>query len=333
MQKRFAKFLKSFIGLAISAALIIWLLQALDWQLVWAELKDANYLVLIPVTILTIAQFMVRAMRWRYLLPTCSELSFAKLFAAIMVGNLATFILPLRAGEFIRPLFLTKDTKGQLSFAVTFGSIVIERLFDLLCVLITFAIILPFLPTLPDWVSSGAIYLTALALIILILLVWAIFSPATVTAISSVFCRPLPKSINARVQLLLAEMLSGAKVLKDTRNLIWTIIFSVVMWLLNYLSLYVALFMFAIDHSWLLGTTTAVVMALAVAAPSAPGFVGILQVASVASFLLFGESAEVATSYAIILHVLQYLIYIVFGGWALSTRGLKLGTMTSAPAS
>ncbi|RMD86131.1 MAG: hypothetical protein D6808_03965, partial [Candidatus Dadabacteria bacterium] len=96
-----SKFFHSMLGWGISLAILAYLFSVLDWRIVIEELSHLNYLYLIPITIAFFGNFALRAVRWRYLLPEGQNLSFSLLFDSLMIGNLATFILPLRAGEFI----------------------------------------------------------------------------------------------------------------------------------------------------------------------------------------------------------------------------------------
>ena len=61
------------------------------------------------------------------------------LFSPLMVGYMAN-ILPARAGEFIRAYLLGK--KHGIPFSGAFASIVVERLFDIVAVLLLFQLLL-----------------------------------------------------------------------------------------------------------------------------------------------------------------------------------------------
>ena len=67
-----------------------------------------------------------------------------RLFDAFMVGVFATFLLPFRAGEFVRPYYLKRYS--HYSFLTCFVSVVVERFFDLATVLLGFAVMLVYVP-------------------------------------------------------------------------------------------------------------------------------------------------------------------------------------------
>src|SRR5262245_50990000 len=103
------------LGVAISAALIYWVCKGIDWTRVSGEFKSARYWILIPALAMLLLQISLRAIRWRYLLEDGRKLPFGKLFDSIILGSFATYILPLRAGEFVRPFVLSRESE------VTFG--------------------------------------------------------------------------------------------------------------------------------------------------------------------------------------------------------------------
>ena len=81
---------------------------------------------------------MVRALRWQYLLAPLGPTRFSTAFRATVIGFAATFLLPARAGEVIRPYLLAR--REELSATAAFATIILERLLDLLTVALLFAL-------------------------------------------------------------------------------------------------------------------------------------------------------------------------------------------------
>ena len=123
----------------------------------------------------------------------------------------------------------------------------------------------------------------------------------------------MPGFIRVKLHSFAADFVAGTAVFSKRRRFAAVVVLTLVVWLLTYLQYYAALFMFTGDFSFLFGVTIAVVLALGVAAPSAPGFIGVFQLACVIAFSLFGLEKEPAVSYAILCHVHQYLIVTFFG--------------------
>ena len=77
-------------------------------------------------------------MRWRYLLRPVGRVGFNAAFRAVVMGFAATSVLPGRVGELLRPYVLART--ARLSASATFGTVVVERLLDLIAVLLLFGI-------------------------------------------------------------------------------------------------------------------------------------------------------------------------------------------------
>ena len=57
--------------------------------------------------------YALRALRWQYLLAGLGPTRFSVAFRATVIGFAASFLLPARAGEFLRPYLLAKNEKLQ----------------------------------------------------------------------------------------------------------------------------------------------------------------------------------------------------------------------------
>jgi hypothetical protein len=73
-------------------------------------------------------------------------------------------------------------------------------------------------------------------------------------------------------------------------------------------------------------------IALAVAAPSAPGFIGTFQAGClVALTVISGYSREFAMAYSVVTHVLQMTLVLGAGFVVLHLRGLRLAQLGTPP--
>jgi uncharacterized protein (TIRG00374 family) len=326
-----SKWFQQGIGLLITALIVGWLVLSLDWGKVLEALRGASLWPLLLSLPIMFAHLWLRSYRWRFLLPDPQNgPSIRTLFDAFMAGNFATYILPLRAGEFIRPLLLSKQSKYP--FPTTFVSIVVERFFDLICVLLTFAILLRFLPNLDPVIHNGAILLGILAIIILIFILLGVFIPKQIQQITRHICSALPGALSNRIQKFALDLLHGLTVLRHKGNLLRVTALSAAVWGSCYLLFYSFLFCFEVPTTFLAGTTVAVVLALAVAVPSAPGFLGVYQGGCIIAFKAFGVSEEVAVAYGILTHILHYLVTIGYGIWLLQRYQMRMSDLQTTSA-
>lgn len=322
---RAAALLKKGIGILVSLAALSVIAFSVEWRKVGDAFFAMHYAAIAPAVLLIIAQMVFRGLRWRYLLPPDNSVTLRKLVDAIMVGNLASSLLPLRAGEFIRPLLLS--LQASYSFPVTFVSVIIERFFDLSAVLISFGIVVTLVDGIPAWVVQGASALSVLAAALLVFIVMGALFKKQVQSLSFACLGVLPIKVRTPLQKFVIDLLEGATALHSISNLIRVIALSVGVWITTFASYEVFFWLFDIPGSFREAVIVTVFIALAVAAPSAPGFIGVYQIGCVAAFALFYNNIEVATAYALMSHLIQYVFTIIYGGYALSRTEWSLADL------
>src|SRR6478736_2991408 len=89
---------------------------------VWAETRHADALPLLLALEATLATYALRAFRWQYLLAPLGRTRFSVAFRATVIGFAASFLLPARAGEVIRPFVLAR--REGLSAPAAFAGVV-----------------------------------------------------------------------------------------------------------------------------------------------------------------------------------------------------------------
>jgi uncharacterized protein (TIRG00374 family) len=134
LRKGLQSFLKYSISLAIAIFLFWYLYKDVDFSEIMASFKKANLNWIYLSIALAMFSHLLRAWRWNMLLePLGYKLKTSRTFLAVMVGYLANFVVP-RMGEVSRCGVL-KKTDG-VSMSQGFGSVVTERVFDMICLII-----------------------------------------------------------------------------------------------------------------------------------------------------------------------------------------------------
>jgi len=111
-----------------------------DWADCKEALRDARYILLIPVFFILVLSHVSRAMRWRILMKPLGYFpSLKNTFCAVMVGYLANLAVP-RLGEVLKCTILGKYEKVPADKLI--GTILVERAVDVISLLIIFAIAL-----------------------------------------------------------------------------------------------------------------------------------------------------------------------------------------------
>jgi hypothetical protein len=105
-----------------------WAFHDVRWEDMWASLRTANFLWLVPHVVLLQCVHWLRALRWGSLLSGLERVPFRPLNEATAVGNMFFVLLPLRLGEFARPVLISRRSSIRASAALT--SVVLERIID-----------------------------------------------------------------------------------------------------------------------------------------------------------------------------------------------------------
>jgi uncharacterized protein (TIRG00374 family) len=318
------------IGVLVSGISLYLAFKGVNFGELIEILKGVSWAPMIPLTVLWIVHYVMRSIRWRYLLPTHEgeKVSIRALFDSILLGTLSSFILPFRLGEFIRPLILTRWT--NYSFASAFTSVVLERFFDLAAVLLSFACIVPLVPDIPQEAKLIAYSFGILAVGLLGFMVGGCLMPVFVKKVVDIVTKPFPVSLRKFARKFCDDLLEGTAVVATVPRLMAIILLTVVVWATSYAQFYVMYAMFSEPYSVLLSVTTGVLVALFVAAPSTPGFVGVFQAGCVAAAALMQYPIPTAQAYSILVHVVVYLFIIVVGFALLMVHGLSLGELKKA---
>ena len=137
MRKRFYSLLQYIVFLGAGIFLIWWQLKSMtaaEKTTFYTSLSNANYWLMIPVVFMSILSHLSRSLRWKLLMePLQYHPSTKNAFASTMVGYLANAAIP-RLGEVLKCSLLAKYEK--LKIDKLFGTILLERTFDMLCYLI-----------------------------------------------------------------------------------------------------------------------------------------------------------------------------------------------------
>src|SRR4051812_11890406 len=128
--------LRAALVLLLTVGLLAYFLHGVDLRAVWGETRHADGRRLLAAVLLVLLTYALRALRWQYLLAPIGPTHFSTAFRTTVIGFAASFLLPARAGEVLRPYLLAR--REQLSPTAAFATIILERLLDLVTVLLLF---------------------------------------------------------------------------------------------------------------------------------------------------------------------------------------------------
>jgi len=309
-----------FVALLLLAGLIIWLFgRKLDWRQVKNAVEKSDWrLILIAIVIILLA-YLWRVVRWQALLKPLTPTSLREVWIATCVGFAAVLTIG-RAGEVVRPVALPMRDR-RVRPAAAFVTIMIERLYDTITVVLMFAVnLLWFTPTSSavefGWVRVIGFSFLVVLLVGIVFLVW--FRRRSAALITWLDNRIKPRSsfvIRIKKALLstLEQLAIALSVLSDVRLLGITIFWSFVLWgsviAANLLVCRAFGIRFGVSQViFVLGWSM-----VGSVVPTPGGAAGAFHAATAAALILLGVGRDQAAAIAIIVHLVDFGPAAVFG--------------------
>ena len=297
----------------IVGLIFIWLaFRGTDVEGLKSSFEAANYRYVIPVVLLSIIVLIVRSYRWGVILEPLERIDQWSLFSITAVGFMAISLLPVRMGEFVRPYLISK--KSSIKIGSSLATILVERIFDLLTLMIVLLLVLMTIK-LPSWVFRSACSILLIVIPLLFLLIFlAVKRDISVKGVDLIIGK-LPQTLSSRLMRLFHSFLDGLQILPDLKKTFFLAFLSLLTWGLVGLSTYIFFSSFVSMLKLPLAAAFAVLVitALGVTLPTAPGFVGNYHFACVLGLTLFGIPKADALTFAILLHFIQVSVTILLG--------------------
>ena len=222
----------------LAVAILWWFGRNLNWSEVRLAVGHANgYLLGLAVLVVSLS-FLLRAVRWGALLAPLCPAGLRDLFIATTVGFGAVFIFG-RTGEVVRPVVLPMRDP-EIRPSASFVTIMVERIYDLMAVVVLFAANLLWLRPPPNLaVEFGRVRIAGIILLILMLAgVFALTqfrkrSQAAITLITRKLERRhfVPARLSRAIVSIVEQLASALRVLVNVRELAVTMGWTALVWM------------------------------------------------------------------------------------------------------
>lgn len=309
------------IGFGVSAGFTYLAVRHVHLGDVWGGLKHSNYWWVAPSVGLLAVALALRALRWRFLFPEATRPPYRPVVNATILGQLFNNVLPARAGEAARVIALNQSTRT--SRAEIAATVVVERVFDVLALLVVLFVLLPWFPHV-TWLRAAAI----------LAIVLVVGTAATVVGLARFGERPFRRLLRplARLPFLSLErtegaaagLVRGAASLRDPRLAGLGLGLTAVSWFLLGLSTWVLMLGFDLGVSPLAAALVTIAVGLSLILPSSPGAVGVFETAALVALKAYGVPKSGALSYALVLHAVNFFPYVAAGAVVLHAHVFSL---------
>ena len=320
------------LGILVSIFFLWLTVPKLGLGTVAVYLRQAHYWWIVPGVVVYFGAVWARTWRWHYLLRSVKSISLRELFPVVCIGYFGNNVYPARAGELIRAFVLRRN--NNVPIGASLATIIIERVFDGLVMLLFVVFALPFVGAnnIPSVYRSAIVTFAVIFLAALAIFFWMAVDQRHVPAVYSFLADHfLPGRFRGSVDAFYERFILGLHSLRSGRDVTMVFATSAVIWLTETVKYWFVLHAFGLQHqvSFVGLMLMNGIVNLATTLPSAPGYLGTFEVgASVLAALGVGYS--LAFGYTIVLHAALWFPITVLGAWYMWREGVRWRDFRSA---
>jgi len=324
------------IVLVLAAGLVVLFLHNVDLWRVGSDIVHARPEWLALSLCAMVANLPIRSLRWQFLLEPLGGTRFGSAFRATAVGFAASTVLPARAGEVIRPYFLARTDRGeQMTATGAFATIILERLLDVVTVLVLVALYVfvfgrdlqlvnPLAFTAVKWSGATA---AAGSLAALIFLFFIAGNPERVEHTLKRLEQVLPSTLAGLIARIAGKFARGLGAIRRPSRLFIALLWSFPLWLSICLGIWSVAVAFGFAVPFTGSFLLLALLGLGVAVPT-PGAVGGFHEAfRVGATVFFGADDSAAVGAAIVLHLFSIGPALLLGLFFAAQEGMNVAAM------
>jgi glycosyltransferase 2 family protein len=310
-----------------------------DWPLFLATFYRVDWMWLAISICLMLLTYVGRALRWEVMLrPLGRKVSLRALIYDTAIGFTAIVLLG-RPGEVVRPYLIS--IRAGVPFSSQMAAWLLERILDLLVVLLLFGFGLTHIPSHGlalgpglRWVLGAGGYLVAgiTAGCVLFLILFRNFSePMRRRLLSGLTF--LPAKQYERVDQMLAAFAKGMESTRDLWHLTLLVVYTVIEWMIIVGSYYALFHSFPATAKLFIPDVVVFLGFVAFGSiVQIPGVGGGIQVASIVVLTeIYGMSLESATGVAIFIWLITFVVVVPFGLLCAFHQGINWSKLKHLP--
>jgi uncharacterized protein (TIRG00374 family) len=308
-------------GLAVTVAGIYLAVRGVRLADAVDALRASDLLWLVPAIPVFAIAIALRAVRWWALYARAARPPLRAVSYALLVGYFFNNILPARAGEAARVIALSR--RAQTPPAETVGTVVVERVFDILALLFVLFASYPWLPQI-SWLRAaaifGAVVVGALAVLVVVIVR---YDERAVHWLLSPLRRIKRAGFAERVEQAAVDATRGLVALRDPQIALRGITLTILSWVVLALSYWILMAAFRLDLPFVAAVLVTVAINLSLVLPSAPAALGVFETATIIALRAFHIPQADALSYAVVLHLLNLVPFLLIGAVLLGPAALR----------
>jgi len=329
------KRIQFWIGIAVSVVCLAALFVFIRPGDILEAIRNSRYEFWLLTAISLLLFMIIRAVRWRLMINRGfgeNVIAYNNVFHVQNIGYMLTNILPFRLGDVARAVLIGNIPPITISLGIS--TMVVERLFDLLFIIILFPFTIAAVEQVPQTVKSIALITGGLAIMATLVIIGAANRRQVAMAIAESLAEHI-RFINTDPWLRrLDDGLKGLGIFTNFRDALTLAIISVVVWLPIVLGYYAGMLAVNLTPSLIEAAFVVCIAAFSVTAPSSPGQIGVFEASvTFAIATLLGMPKPQAASFALLYHAVNYVVIGLLGIIGISRTGETFGSVIASAKS
>ncbi len=321
--------LRTLVVFAIAILLLALVLRQANLRDVWLQLRSGRFDLVGLAVCATLLTYVLRALRWRYLLGAIGPTRYSTALKTTIIGFAVNFFTG-RVGEVVRPYLLARQE--GLSATSAFATIILERLLDMVAVLVLFAIfLLVYDPQQsPVWfrdLRTGGLAAGSMGIVALAVMSFLAGDPDRAARLALGVEHVLPARAARSLSRVVHMFVAGLRAVRQPRRLAITFLLSFPLWLSIGLGIFFVTRAFGIDMPFVGSFVIIAMLVIGVAIPTPAAVGGFEYFYQLAVTAFYGAAMDKATAAALVLHAVSFLPVTLVGIIFMAGGGMSLGRM------
>jgi glycosyltransferase 2 family protein len=313
------------LGIGLSALFLWFALRDVNLSSLAGSLAKTRLIWTVPFVASLGAFCWFKSVRWKLLLSPARKARARDLFAPVIIGYMGTGLMPMQLGEVARAYLAASSL--QLRMAPIMGSLLVERVFDVLALFTVLGIVsMVGTDFAPRYRALGAGFLALAAVALLVLWFYAAHTERFLWLVR-VCTRFLPRSWQTHIADQFSAGALGVQAVRSPLMYVKVGAITLLQWTFMCACTWISLA--AVGLSLPLAATGVVLATtiLSMTLPSGPGYIGTLQLAYVLALAPFAVDRSEAIAASVFYLVSLWVPLVVGGAVLLARMGMTLGDL------
>ena len=273
------------------------------------QLADVDLIFVTIACALLLFSCLIRAFRWKLLLHPFDKVQLKNVYSATMIGYFGNAIFAFRLGELLKAYSVVKGTKIKTLQA--FGTVIIERLLDIIALVIILIFLIPWFPFDDDYIRYGVISFMLISFLSFAILYVLIRFELVKNFENKKW---LLSGFGLKLKIAIVHLFDGLNVIKKNEAFYQILISSILLWGIYFIETIFLVKACGLNLEIIEIGILFVLGSIAFGIPALPGSAGTYDAGVKYSLIfVFNISSTEALNYAIISHSVAYFPLLIIG--------------------